>query len=295
VNWRDFLLLALCCAVWGLNLPLTRVVVLDVPPIFTAAVRFAGIALCLLPFLRPFPRQFWLVAAIAMCIGGLHFTLLFLGLASAPASAVAIVGQLGLPMVTILSIIFLGETVRWRRITGMSLAFLGVVVILYDPDTFGVEAGLLFIVASALVGSIGSILMKRLDPVPALHLQAWVGLLSVPPLLAASAFMESGQVAALIEGGWFVWGAIAFSVVVVSIFGHSVYYQLLKRHEVTLLAPLTLMTPICAVLIGVVALGEPVTVQLLLGGAMTLAGVALVALRENKSLPPTAVAGGKSS
>jgi O-acetylserine/cysteine efflux transporter len=294
VSVRDFVLLTLCCAVWGLNLPLTRVVVLDVPPVFTAAVRFAGIALCLSPFLRPFPRQFWLVAAIAMCIGGLHFTLLFLGLASAPASAVAIVGQLGLPMVTILSIIFLGERVRWRRITGMTLAFLGVVVILYDPQSFGLEAGLLFIVASAFIGSVGSILMKRLDPVPALHLQAWVGLLSVPPLLVASLMLEKGQVTALLDGGWFVWGAIAFSVLVVSIFGHSVYYQLLKRHDVTLLAPLTLMTPICAVLIAVALLGEPVTVQLLVGGLMTLAGVALVALRENKSLPASAVAGAKA-
>lgn len=290
----DFLVLAVCCAVWGLNLPLTRMVVVDVPPVFTAAVRFAGIALCLAPFLRPFPRQFGLVFAIAMCIGGLHFTLLFLGLANAPAGAVAIVGQLGLPIVTILSVVFLKEKVRWRRLTGMALAFAGVVVILYNPQSFGLEAGLLFVVASAFVGSVGSVLMKRLDPVPALHLQAWVGLLSVPPLLVASLVLETGQVEAFVAGGWFVWGAMVFSVVVVSIFGHSVYYQLLKKYDVTLLAPLTLMTPVCAVAISIALLGEPLTAKLAAGGLLTLAGVALVARRENASLPPASVAGPKA-
>jgi O-acetylserine/cysteine efflux transporter len=287
---RDFLLLLLCCLVWGLNLPLTRWAVGEVPPIFFAALRFFFLGLCLIPYLRPFPKQFGLVFLIAMCIGGIHFALLFLGLAAAPASAVAIVGQLGLPIVTVLSIIFLQEKVRWRRILGMTLAFAGVIAILYRPGTFTFEIGLVYIVVSAFVGAVGTIVMKRIDPMPALSLQAWVGLLSFLPLLALSFAVEKDQVSSFIGAGPYVWAALAFSVLIVSVFGHSVYYQLLKRYEVTLLAPLTLLTPIVAVLTGIFAFGEPLTLKLVIGGALTLAGVFLVAARENKSLPTDAVA-----
>ena len=285
----DFLLLVACCLVWGLNLPLTRWAVGEVPPIFFAALRFFFLGLCLLPYLRPFPKQFGLVFLIAMCIGGIHFALLFLGLAAAPASAVAIVGQLGLPMVTILSIIFLQEKVRWRRILGMSLAFAGVIAILYRPGTFTLESGLMFVAGSAFVGAVGTIIMKRIDPMPALSLQAWVGTLSFLPLLVLSFAVEKNQIASLVGADIKVWAALAFSVLVVSVFGHSVYYQLLKRYEVTLLAPLTLLTPIVAVLTGIFAFGEPLTIKLVIGGSLTLAGVFLVAVRENKSLPPDAV------
>jgi O-acetylserine/cysteine efflux transporter len=290
---RDFLLLLACCLVWGLNLPLTRWAVADVPPIFFAALRFLLLGLCLIPFLRPIPKQFGLVFLIAMCIGGIHFALLFLGLAAAPASAVAIVGQLGLPMVTILSIIFLQEKVRWRRILGMSLAFAGVIAILYRPGTFTFEIGLVYVIGSAFVGAVGTIIMKRIDPMPALSLQAWVGTLSFIPLLVLSFVVEKDQVSSFMTAGPWVWAALAFSTLVVSVFGHSVYYQLLKRYEVTLLAPLTLLTPIVAVLTGIFVFGEPLTAKLILGGALTLAGVFLVAARENKSLPPDAVSQAK--
>jgi O-acetylserine/cysteine efflux transporter len=293
MSGRDFALLALVCFVWGVNLPLTKWVVEDIPPIFVAALRFIGIAMLLAPFLRPIPRQIGLVLLVALCVGGVHFALLFLGLANAPASAAAIVGQLGLPFSTILSVIFLNEVVRWRRALGIALSFAGVVVIAYDPSSFGLSVGLLYIAASALVASIGGVWMKRMEPLPALNLQAWVGLFSIAPALAASAMFETGQVESLAAAGPMAWAAIGFSILVVSIFGHAVYYTLLKRYDVTLLAPLTLMTPVWAVVIGILALGEPVTGKLLLGGALTLAGVALIAVRRNAVLPPEALARAK--
>jgi O-acetylserine/cysteine efflux transporter len=285
----DLLLLLACCVMWGVNLPLTRWAVQDVPPIFYAGMRFLLLGLCLFPFLRPFPKQFGLVFMVAMCIGGLHFALLFLGLKAAPAGAVAIVGQIGLPIVTVMSVIFLQEKVRWRRILGMSLAFVGVIVIIYRPGTFTLELGLIFVVISAFVGAAGTIIMKRMEPMGALNLQAWVGLLSFIPLFLLSAATETNQVRAFIDGGVLIWAALAFSVVAVSVFGHSVYYRLLKSYDVTLLAPLTLLTPVIAVLIGIFALHEAVSPNLLIGGGLTLAGVFLVAVRENKSLPDEAV------
>jgi O-acetylserine/cysteine efflux transporter len=290
---KDLLLLLACCFVWGINLPLTRWAVQEVPPIFFAGLRFLFLGLCLLPFLRPFPKQFGLLFLISLCIGGVNFALLFLGLQASPASAVAIVGQLGLPMVTILSVIFLQEKVRWRRILGMSLAFAGVIFIMYRPGAFSFELGLIFVAASAFIGAVGTIIMKRIDPMPALSMQAWVGTLSFLPLFIFSAFTETNQLKAFVSGGPYLWAALAFSVLAVSLFGHSAFYQLLKRYDVTLLVPLTLLTPVVAVAIGIIVLKEPVSANLLIGGGVTLAGVFLVAARQNKSLPADAVAGPK--
>ncbi|TPW07738.1 MAG: hypothetical protein FD124_909 [Alphaproteobacteria bacterium] len=256
---RDFGLLSLICLCWGLNLVLTRWVVQDVPPFFYAFMRFGLIALVLTPWLLPAPRQLGTVALVGLCIGAFNFLFLFLALKLGTASSVALAGQVGLPFTTILSMMFLGERIGWRRGVGMALAFAGVVIIAFRPDSLGFSAGVILAIAAAFVGSVGGVVMKRMEPIPILTLQAWMG----APF----------------------WYAVAFSVFGVSIFGHGMFYELVKRYEVTQVAPLTLMTPVWAVAIGAFALREPLTPQLLTGGALALTGVFMIAVRRNIRLP----------
>ncbi|MBF34615.1 MAG: EamA family transporter [Henriciella sp.] len=291
MGFRDFMLLFAVCFVWGLNLVVTRWVVADagVPPIFFAGVRFAGIALVLIPFLLPAPRHMGILFAIAMCMGAVHFALLFMGLANAEASAVSVTGQLGVPFATLMSMAFLGETVGWRRGLGIMLAFAGVTLIAFDPGSFSVSFGLIYVIVSAFVGASGGILMKKMAPISALQLQAWLGLFSFAPLLAFSALTESGQVSAFMEGGWLVWVATAFAVLGVSVFGHGAYYSLIKKYDISLLSPLTLMTPIWGVVLAVSLLGEPLTLRLVVGAAISLSGVFVIAIRRNRALPEAAL------
>ena len=284
MSLRDFLLLSLICLVWGLNLVATRWVVGDVPPFAYAFIRFAAIAVILAPFLFPAPRQLGLVAIVGLCVGGLNFAFLFLALKNGTASSVAIAGQLGLPFTTILSMAFLSETVGWRRGLGMGLAFAGVVLIAYDPETFGLSLGVVFAVLAALVGSIGGIVMKRMDPIGPFKLQAWVAMVSWPLLAPLSFFTEVGQFEAMQAGGWGFLAALAFSVFAVSIFGHGMFYEIVKKYEVTLVSPLTLMTPVWAVVFGVLLLREPLTPQLAAGAALALTGVGMIAARPNAAL-----------
>ena len=55
---RDFALLMAMCLLWSVNNIVSKYVVsvLDVPPLFYAATRFAIVAICTLPFLLPAPR-----------------------------------------------------------------------------------------------------------------------------------------------------------------------------------------------------------------------------------------------
>lgn len=287
MGFRDFNLLFLCCFVWGLNIVITRWVVFDaaVPPLFFAGVRFLGVAVLLIPFLRPVPKDIKALFLISFFVGAGHFALMFLGLANAEASSVSVVVQLGVPFATLMSMAFLGEKVGWRRGLGIILAFTGVLLIAVDPSSFTVSIGLLYITASAFIGAVGTVLMKRMSPISMLQIQAWIGLFSFAPLLAISALFERGQVESFVVGGLWVWAATAFAVIGVSIFGHGVFYYLIKRYDVSLVSPLTLMTPVWGIVLSVILLNEAITPQLILGSVISLGGVFIIAVRPNKAMP----------
>lgn len=291
MSFRDFLLLFCVCLVWGLNLVLTRWVVADqhVPPLFFAAIRFAGVALLLSPFLRPVPEKLFTLFLISLMIGSLNFALLFVGLQNADASAVAVTGQLGVPISTLMSMAFLGETIGWRRGLGIMLSFAGVMLIAFDPARFEISTGLLFVIGATFAASYGGILMKQMPPLTALQVQAWVGLFSFAPLFAISFLWEQDQAASYVEGGWPVWLASLFAIVGVSIFGHGGFYTLIKKYDVSMLSPLTLMTPIWGVVFGIVLLNEPMSPRLLVGAVIALAGVFIIAVRQNTRLPEAAL------
>ncbi|MEM1148469.1 MAG: DMT family transporter [Pseudomonadota bacterium] len=293
MNFRDFMLLSTVCFVWGLNLVVTRWVVADagVPPLFFAGIRFAGIALVLFCFLRPIPKNLGTLFFIAMGMGAVHFAFLFMGLATAEASSVAVVGQLGVPFSTLMSMAFLGEVVGWRRGLGIMLAFAGAILIAVDPNTFELSFGLLYVVFAALVASAAGILMKRMPPISALQMQAWIGLFSFAPLFAVSGLVERDQNgwSAFLDGGWLVWGATAYAVLGVSVFGHGYFYSLIKKYEISLLSPLTLMTPVWGVVLSIVLLGEVLTLQLAVGAAISLGGVFVILVRPNRVMPEAAL------
>jgi len=287
----DFALLFAVCLMWALNLVITRWTVTDlgVPPLFFAFVRVTLLAIALLPFLLPAPRQMGMMFLIAMGMAGIHFGLLFMGLSLAGAGVAGVLSQLAVPFTTILSIVFLGEHIGWKRAFGIVLSFAGVMIIVFDPEGFSLTIGILYLSLAALVGAVANILMKRIDPMPTMRLQAWIGLWSIAPLLGMSLLFESNQAAAFLAGDWRVYAAGIFAVAGVSIFAHGNFYRLLKKYDVTLLSPLTLMTPVLGVILGVAFLSEPLTARLVIGAAIAIAGVAVISMRRNRRFPEAAV------
>ena len=239
--------------------------------------------------LAPIPKNLGMLFLIAMGIGAVHFALLFMGLANAEASAVSVVGQLGVPFSTLMSMVFLGETVGWRRGVGIMMAFAGATLIAINPDNFSFSYGLLYIVASALIGSAAGILMKKMPPISALQMQAWVGLFSFVPLFALSGLTETGGWSAFMSGGPWVWAATVFAVLGVSVFGHGAFYNLLKKYDVSLISPLTLMVPVWGVILSVILLNEQLSLQLIIGAAISLGGVFVIVLRPNTAMPEAAL------
>ncbi len=280
---RHLLLLLGITLIWGLNLVVAKVGVGDMPPILFTALRFAALALMTAPFLRWHGEAMGAIIVVALLVGGLHFALLFVGLARADnISSVAIASQLGVPFATLLSVALLGERVRWRRWTGIGLAFLGVCVMGFDPAVFSQRLSLAFVIGSAFIGSLGLIAIKRLPAMRSLELQAWIAWLSWPQLAVLSFLVENGQGRAIASAGWVGWGAVAYTAVLASLFAHTAYFFLVQRYPVTSIAPLTVLSPVFSVIFGVLLLGDALTTRIAIGGVCTLLGVLIITLREKQ-------------
>ena len=287
MSLRDFAVMVLISAIWAVNVVVAKVVVsgMDVPPLFFGALRSGAIALAVLPWLLPMPRPAWRTIAVGLLMGGGGFGLMFVGLRTASPSAASIVTQLGIPMTTLLSVLMLGERIRWRRGLGIALAFFGVMVVMWSPDGIDVSTGLLFIAAGAFAGALGTILMKQMEGMSPLSYQAWVGFSSVILLSLSSAAAETGQVGAALEAGWFFGALVLYSALVVSVFAHSVYYALIQRYEANLVAPLTLMSPLMAIGLGIWLTQDYFDLRMAIGSGIALLGVLIIAIRPNFTLP----------
>jgi drug/metabolite transporter (DMT)-like permease len=293
--FRDFAIMLAICLVWAAQNIISKYVVseMDVPPLFYAAVRFAIVAVATFPFLRPAPRPLWRLIVVSLLMGGGNFALIFVGLKTATPSSAAVVQQLGLPITTLLSVVMLGERIRWRRGLGILLTFGGAVAVMWDPHGLRLSQGLLLIALSAAVSSLGAVMMKQMEGVKPLTFQAWVGLSSLSALTPLSVALEPGQVQAGLAAGWPFAAAVLFSALVVSVVAHTAYYGLIQRHEANLISALTLMTPLFTIALGMAVLHDPFGLRAALGTAVALAGVLIVALRGNRVMAKLMALGGK--
>ena len=131
--------------------------------------------------------------------------------------------------------------------------------------------------------------IKRLEGVPPLALNGWMALLCAPGLLAASVLTEHNQIQAVTQAGPLAWAGLGYIVVGASLVAYSLWYALLARHPISLVAPFTLLSPVVAFAAGGLYLDERITVVKVIGGILTVVGVAIVELR---AATPTSVEAG---
>ncbi len=287
MSLRDLGLITLVCLVWAANTVVSKLVIagLGAPPLFYAAARFGLVALVTVPWLLPVPRPLWRVAVVGVLIGGGNFALNFIGLKTASPSALGVVSQIGVPAATVFSILLLGERVRWRRAVGMAITLLGALLVMFDPKGLSFGVGVLLFAVAAVAGSLGAVMMKQVEDVAPLRLQAWVSFVSVWPLVLMTLAFERGQGVVLHQHLWPFIAAVLFSALIVSVLAHTAYYWLIGRYDVNLLQPLTLMTPLATIALGIAITGDRFTAREIVGTVVALAGVLIVALRRNHVAP----------
>ncbi|EMD82924.1 DMT family transporter [Pacificimonas flava] len=274
---------------WAMNMIAVKVAVDAVEPLAAVTLRYAIALLVTLPFIRWVPGRMRLIATTAI-IAGAGF-MLFVNTSLAVTdnvAALAIAAQLGAPFSLILAVIFLGERIRWIRIAGVTLAFVGIVIMGFDPAIWSERLGVGLTVISSLLWAVGSLLFRRLQGVPVMNIHGWLALISVPILGAASLIFEPGALVSSFSAPLGVWGWIAFSAIFSSLVGHAGMSWLLQKYDVSVIVPLTLPTPLISAGVAVFYFDLPITTGLVVGALVSFVGVAIITLRSAKKEPEIA-------
>ena len=143
--------------------------------------------------------------------------------------------------------------------------------------------------AAVLGWAWSNVLVKRMPDVKPFAIAGWMSLFAAPQLIVLSFIFENGQVDAVISGGWELIATLAYTAIVASIVAHGMWYDLVQRYPLNAVVPYSMLIPIVGLGAGLLILQEPLTWQKAAGGALTLAGVAVIQWRlAMQALSPSA-------
>ncbi len=265
---------------WGLNLIAVKMAVDLIAPMTAALLRQVVVLIICLPALKIVPGKMRELLALGFLSGGLFYVFINWSLSvSTNISALAIAGQLGAPFSLILAVIFLGERIAKFRIIGMSMAFCGVVLLVFDPAASREVPGLLLTAAASMVWAICSLIQRRLIGVPVFTIYAWIGAIGTVVLFIVTYFSEPQALRAVPSLQLATFGWVAFSAIGSTIIGQGAMSWLIQRHPISTVVPLTLPTPVISVIAATLYFKTPITPVMMLGGTIVMIGVAIVTIR----------------
>ena len=149
----------------------------------------------------------------------------------------------------------------------------------FDPLVLDALDALAMTLIAALALAIGTILMRGIQGIGMFEMQGWTALIGIPVLLAITLALETGHWNSIASAGWQEWAGVAYTAFIASLVGHGLLYFLVQRHPVSEVTPYLLLAPVVAVTLGILVWGDKPGPKLMIGGAMVLGGVLVVALR----------------
>ncbi|MBA2814527.1 DMT family transporter [Candidatus Pantoea persica] len=274
---RHFFLVLMVVSIWAFNNVAIKWGLLELPPLFLTFMRFVVVAIVLIPFCRITRQQLpWLVA-LAFTFGFMHFSLLFVGMRYTDAGTGAIVVQLGTPIAMLLAMAVLKERLKPVQLVGIAISLSGVAVLSGSP-TIPAWWVLCILLCSATGWAVSNLIVKKSPPIKPLTMTGWLAFLAVPIVGLSSYIMESSQLYALSHAGWRGWFGILYSALASSIVADTIWYSLLKKYNVNLIMPYSLLTPVLSVLMGIVVLGDSLNSFKIIGASLVVCGTAVAVL-----------------
>lgn len=274
-DWRTPVELLLLAAIWGGSFLFLRIAAPKFGPVPLVDVRLALGALVLSPFLWRARRQLaaagWFkIAAIGLVNTLLPFLLFAWSAERAPAGVSAIVNSMAVPFAALAAFALFGETIGARRLAGLAIGLVGVLVLASgDVDGAGVGAAVAAgTVGAFLYGASANLVKRHFSGLPAAAVAAatlaWGAVLLAP---FAAWQWPSAPVPAQ------AWLSLIALGVVCTGAAYGVYFRLIQRVGAPRATTVTYLVPIFGVLWAWLALGEPLTISMAVGGALVLGGM----------------------
>jgi len=278
-------LLLACCLFWGVQQVLVKATLPELPPVFQAAVRFAGATVLLMLWCR------WRGVALfardgslgpGLLAGGLfaaEFACIYIGLQHTTASRLTVFLYTSPFWVAALVPLFVPtERLRPQQWAGLACAFVAVVFALREGfaaggpatglgDLMGLAAGALWGLTTVAIRATG---LARVSAEKLLMYQVAVSAVALPPLSLALGEPWTTPWSA------FAATSMAVQTVVGAFASYLAWMWMLGRYPATKISVFVFLTPLFALLAGALWLREPVTPSLLAALALVAAGIVLV-------------------
>ncbi len=278
-------------ASWSLNFILGKVALNYFAPLTLASFRVVLAALIMLPIYaigrlagRATPRHFnrhdlWTFGYLGLLSVGLNQVCFTIGLNYTTVGHSALIIGMG-PIIILLLARLLGlEALTLKKALGVAIAFAGVTILaaehglsLHSATLRGDLITFFGSLAFALYTVLGKKVAAAYDSVSMNTFNYLAGAIVILPLAIYEARGLSRA------GGWSQipwegWAALGFMAGFASVLAYLIYFWVLRYMTATRLAAFSYVHPLLTTVLGIVLLGERLTAQLVVGGALVLAGV----------------------
>jgi drug/metabolite transporter (DMT)-like permease len=279
---RLYSLLVLMVALWSLNFVIGKIALREFPPLLLAAVRTAIAGIVIIPvfLLRNRRRSIrWTARDIAslLVLGVLGIALnqvfFVMGLSHTSVAHSAIVIAMMPVLVLLMAAIRGQETLTWRKVSGLAVAISGAVVL--QAARHGGEASIVGDIYTLLCGVVfaaytvfGKSVLTKYDTVT-MNTFAYVGgALALTPVILWS--LGRFNFTSVSPAAWL---SVGYMAIFSSVISYLIYSYALSHIAASRVSAFSYLQPLGATLLAIPILGEHVTAPLLIGGALTLAGV----------------------
>ena len=292
-NIRHVALALLVVAVWGTNFVVIKVGLQYFPPFLLALLRFAFSAFPFVFFLaRPRTPWRWMVI-YGVFLGAGQFGLLFYAMRADMSPGLAsLLVQSQVFFTIALSAWIFRERITAVTFAGSAVALAGLALIAARLDASATLAGVVEVLVAAFCWGCANIAVKkavaeRAAPFPMLNFVAWSSIFAVPPLAALVLALEGPGAAwqSLAGAGFTAWAVVAWQVLGNSLFAFAAWSLLLARYDAAAVAPYALLIPVIGMGSSALALDEALPAWKLAGGALVLAGIAIIVLLGQRRRP----------
>jgi drug/metabolite transporter (DMT)-like permease len=281
---RAWLLFVAMSLLWGTPYLFIKIAVVEVEPTFMVFARLAMAAVILLPLgvarraLGRTPQHWPVLLAIAVLGIAVPFFLIAYGERYVTSSFAALLIAAD-PLFIVMLALKLDPSERasgWRLL-GLLVGFLGVAALVClslsrDP----LEAlGAAMVLGAALCYAVSALLFKRLSGVPPIGATAVTLTAASIVLLPFAAF----NVPSTLPSPPVLGSLIALGLVCTAL-AYVIYYSLIVEAGATRAALITYVNPAVAVILGVIILGEPVTLGTIVGFVLIIIGCAMSTSRK---------------
>ncbi len=281
------------CGIWGSTWLFIKLGLEDLPPITFAGIRFVISCAILFPLVwvrhlaLPKTRSDWfLVVGTGVMSFSLNYGLVFWAEQYITSGLAALLQAMLPAFGLILAHIHVpAERMTWVKIAGVVLGVFGVGVVFSNQLAISGRlalAGCVAMVLSAFFAAYSNVLVKthgkNLNPAVLAAFQMLFGLV---PLLLYGLTFEGNP----LRLRWTPLALVClmYLAVVGTVIAFLMYYWLLQHMDVTKTMLISLVTPVVAVILGMLVLDEQLNWRTLVGGAMIMAGIGFIVVRKVRS------------